>query len=161
MISWSSWQVLTLGGRAEKITHPILVGLLHPEKGNSGRSFQSCTFFAPQPHKPPLQWMWVAVSESVTPYGSQSQLHQVERPFTCAAPRTVYQKNQNSNGFCKDIVKLYEKLTKFRVHRDSLASGYWRRCSFHCRFLFNFGGASTSGSERQMEQVSEQGLTAI
>lgn len=29
------------GGMAEKITHPILVGLLHPEKG----SFQSCTSF--------------------------------------------------------------------------------------------------------------------
>lgn len=30
---------------AEKITHPILVGLLHPEEANSGRSFQSCISF--------------------------------------------------------------------------------------------------------------------
>lgn len=33
------------GGMAEKITHPIPVGLLHSEGGNSGRSFQSCVTF--------------------------------------------------------------------------------------------------------------------
>lgn len=124
-------------------------------------AFRAAHAFAPQPYRPPLQWPWVAVPVSVTPYRSQSQLHQVEGPCTCTALRTLYQKHQNNNNsFCKDIMKLYEKF-EFRVHRDSLASGYWRRCSFHWRFLLNFGGVSTSGSERQMEQVSEQGVTAI
>lgn len=103
---------------------------------------------------------WAAVPISVMPYRSQSQLHQVEGPCPCTALRTVYQKCQDNNGFCKDVMKLYEKL-QFRVHWDSLAFSYWRRCSFHCRFLLSFGGISNSGSERQTGQVSEQKVTAI
>lgn len=44
MAGYQLWE----GGMAEKIIHPILVGLLHSEGGNSGRSFQSCiTFCSP------------------------------------------------------------------------------------------------------------------
>lgn len=133
------------GGMAVKITHPTLVGLLYPEEGNSGRSCQSCISFCYLASQATSAVDMRAVPISVTPYGWQSQLHQVEGPLTCTALRTLYQKYQNSNSFCKDIMKLYEKL-EFRVHRDSLASGYWRRCSFHCTFLLNFGGVRTSGS---------------
>lgn len=130
-----------------KITHPTLVGLLHPEGVNSGRSCQSCISFCfPASHATSAVDMsgcahkcdtiWVTVTAAPGRWWG---------PFTCTALRTVYQKHQNSNGFYKDIMKLYEKL-EFRVHRASLASGYWRRCSFHCRFLLNFGGVNTSAS---------------
>lgn len=53
------------------------------------------------------------------------------------------------------------KKLKFRVHLGSLGFSYWRRCSFHCRFLFIFGGISNSGSERETGKVSEQRVTAV
>jgi len=102
----------------------------------------------------------VTVPISLMPYRSQPQLHQVEGPFTCTALRTVYQEHQDHNSFCKDVMKLQKK-SQFRVHWDSLASSYWRRCSFHCRFLLSFGGISNSGSERQTGQVSEQGNSSM
>lgn len=139
---------------AEKITHPILVGLLHPEGGKQWQELSELhTLLLPSLTRHLCSGTWVAVLISLTPYRSQAQLHEAERPFTCTALRTVYRKHQNNNSFCKDIMKLYEKL-EFRVHKDSLAFSYWRRCSFHCRFLLNFGGVSTSGSERQMERTS-------
>lgn len=130
---------------AEKITHPILVGLLHPEGGKVVGAFRATHPFAPQPHKTLLHWDVNGCACKFDTIQVTITAAKVEGPFISTALRTVYQKHQNNNSFCKDIMKLYEKL-EFRVHKDSLAFSYWRRCSFHCRFLLNFGGVSTSGS---------------
>lgn len=139
----------------EAIAQSPLVGLLHPEGReqwwemlDSASSILSCTpcyFPASQTTSAvgckclsPLPWCHAGHSHNCI-CGGTLHLHR---------PKNSVSETPGQQWLYKDVMKLYEKL-QFRVPWDSLAFSYWRRCSFHCRFLLSFGGISNSGSERK------------